>query len=67
MHGFSAVSCWAQAGNFDRAIALGEQMLTEPGLSARLRSHIENYIQTLRRRRSAWCSELTLAAAGAEG
>jgi hypothetical protein len=38
VHHFSAVGCWAHAGNFYRAIALGEAMLARTDLPDRLRA-----------------------------
>lgn len=55
---FSAVSCWAQAGNFYAAIALGDEMLDRADLSGRLREQVCTYIDTLRTRRSQWYNEL---------
>lgn len=58
IHEFSAVSCWAQAGNLYEAIVMCDQLLSRNELPERLRSHIVQYRQTLRNRRSEWHSEL---------
>ena len=67
LHRFSAVSCWAQAGNFYRAIALGREVLLQPGLPERLRTRVEEYVQTLRQRRARWYQALAPADAVGEG
>ncbi|KAF0220237.1 MAG: hypothetical protein FD167_5066 [bacterium] len=66
IHRFSAASCWAQAGNFYQAIMLCDPLLKRNDLSSRLRSRIENYIQTLRAKRMQWYEELVLETANRE-
>jgi tetratricopeptide (TPR) repeat protein len=51
-HCFSAASCWAQAGDFYRALRLCEQLLKETTVTPRLREQISSYAQSLRLRRS---------------
>jgi hypothetical protein len=58
MHRFSAVGCWAQAGNFHEAITLGEELLAEPDLPPPLRQRVEEYTALLRCRREQWSVEL---------
>ena len=65
VHRFSAVSCWAQAGNFHFAIQLGDEMLARPDLPVRLRRQVQEYTKVIRLRRAQWSAEL--ATAGAEG
>jgi hypothetical protein len=65
VHLFSAVSCWAQAGNFHSAITLGDELVARPDLPARLRQRVLEYTQSLRLRRSQWSE--ALVATGIEG
>jgi hypothetical protein len=58
LHRFSAVSLWAQAGNFYQAIALGDELLASPDLAERLRLRIQTYTNTIRIRRTRWYEEL---------
>ncbi len=57
VHWFSAVSCWAVAGNFYAAIRLGGAMLARPDLPERQRRRVEEYTQALRNRLSQWAAE----------
>jgi hypothetical protein len=66
VHHFSAVSCWAQAGNFHEAITRGAGLLAHPNLPARLRLRVEEYIQALRLRRAQWSAGLVLAPSSSE-
>ena len=47
VHGFSAASCWAQAGDFHHAIGLCHDLLAHPELPERLRRRIDAYVKTL--------------------
>ncbi len=60
LHRFSALSLWAQAGNFYQAIALGDELLASAALPERLRHRIQTYTNTLRFRRTRWYEELTM-------
>jgi len=60
VHGFSAASCWAQAGDFHHAIVLCHELLTHAELPARLRQRIHGYVKTLCARRAEWYKELVL-------
>jgi hypothetical protein len=51
-HRFSAASCWAQAGDFYRALLLYEEILKETTVTPLLREHIAAYAQSLRVRRN---------------
>jgi hypothetical protein len=62
IHLFSAASCWAQAGNFHEAICLGDQLLADANLPARLRQSVEEFTTALRQRRIQWAAGLTLTA-----
>jgi hypothetical protein len=62
VHRYTAVSCWAQAGNFYQAIILGEQLLAEDELPARLRRSVQEFTRALRQRRQQWNSGLDLEA-----
>jgi hypothetical protein len=66
VHRFSAASCWAQAGNFYRAIILCEELLALPELPPRLREHVSSYAGNVRARRSDWYAALTARAVGVE-
>ncbi len=66
VHLFSAASCWAQAGNIHEAICLGDQLLAQPGLPARLRQSVQEYTAVLRQRRAQLAAGLALTAAGTE-
>ena len=57
VHRFSALSCWAQAGNIYQAIAMGEEMLARPDLPGHLHQRIQEYVQLLRTRRVRWLVE----------
>ena len=57
VHRFSALSCWAQAGDVYRAIVLGEELLARPDLPAPLRRRIGEYVRLLRARRVRWFAE----------
>jgi len=62
VHLFSAASCWARAGDFHTAIGLGEQLQAQVGLSPRLRQRVQEFTETIRRRRTQWAAGLLLAA-----
>ena len=66
VHRFSAASCWAQAGNFYRALALCDGLLARADLSDRLRQRVEEYAAAIRARRSQWYKGLALAPASSE-
>ena len=63
IHRFSALSCWAQAGDVYHAIALGEELLAHADLSDPLRRHIDEYVRLLRTRRVRWFAEFAPAVA----
>jgi hypothetical protein len=58
VHRFSAVGCWAQAGNFYQAIAECSALLSASDVPDRLRQRVVNYRDTLRARRAQWYAEL---------
>jgi hypothetical protein len=60
-HAFSAAGCWAQAGNFYAAIAIGDGLLAEPGLPPVLRDQVRSYVAALRARREQWAAGLPTA------
>jgi hypothetical protein len=60
VHGFSAASCWAQAGDFHHAIGVCQELLAHPDLPTRLRHRIAAYAQTLCARRAQWYEELVV-------
>ena len=67
VHRFSAASCWAQAGNFSRAITLCDDLLARADLPDHLRQHVHDYADTLRARRAQWYAGLVLEAVRGEG
>jgi hypothetical protein len=60
VHGFSAASCWAQAGDFHHAIGLCHELLAHPELPERLRHRVDAYAKTLCARRAQWYVELVV-------
>jgi hypothetical protein len=67
LHGFSAASCWAQAGNFHHAILLCQRLLTYADVPERLRERIDAYAKMLDARRAQWYEELIEHDTGYEG
>lgn len=55
-HQFSALSCWAQAGDLHRALLLGRQLLQTDTLSSAQREQLYTYLQTLQIRIQEWMS-----------
>nr|CAA9219829.1 hypothetical protein AVDCRST_MAG63-427 [uncultured Armatimonadetes bacterium] len=67
VHGFSAASCWAQAGDFHHAIVLCDGLLARPDLpEGRLRQRIQEYADALRARRAQWYAVLLAETATVE-
>jgi hypothetical protein len=62
LHLFSAASCWARAGDFHTAIGLGDQLQAQEGLPPRLRERIQEFTDTIRKRRMQWANGLVLSA-----
>jgi hypothetical protein len=60
VHGFSAASCWAQAGDFYHAISLCNDLLEHTELPQRFRQRIYAYAKTLCARRAQWYKESVL-------
>jgi hypothetical protein len=58
VHGFSAASCWAQAGDFHHAIGLCHDLLAHPAIPTRLQHCIATYAKILCTRRAQWYAEL---------
>lgn len=54
VHWFSAISCWAGAGNYYAAIRFGDAMLARPDLPERQRQRVQEYTQLLRSRLAQW-------------
>jgi hypothetical protein len=67
VHGFSAASCWAQAGDLHHAIQLCAHLLARADVPDRLRTRIEAYVKTLDARRAQWYEELVLHDVGDDG
>lgn len=65
IHCFSALSCWAQAGDIYHAIVLGEELLARADLPDLLRQRIEEYVRLLRTRRVRWFAEFAPAVVAA--
>lgn len=57
VHRFSALSCWAQAGNIYQAIMMSKELLTCPDLPDHLRQRIQEHVQLLQARRVRWFVE----------
>ncbi len=57
VHRFSALSCWAQAGNIYQAIIMGEALLAHNDLPDSLRLGIQKHLQILQTRRTRWFAE----------
>ncbi len=57
IHCFSALSCWAQAGNIYQAITMGQELLTRVDLPEHLRPRIQEHLQLLQTRRIRWFTE----------
>jgi hypothetical protein len=60
VHGFSAASCWAQAGDFHHAIGVCQDLLAHSDLPPRLRHRVDAYAKTLCTRRAQWYEELVV-------
>ena len=60
VHGFSAASCWAQAGDFHHAIGVCQNLLAHPDLPTRLRHRVAAYAKILCARRAQWYEELVV-------
>jgi hypothetical protein len=54
VHLFSAVSCWAQAGDLHRALRLGAELVSFEGISQALQQSAQEYIEVLRSRYVQW-------------
>jgi hypothetical protein len=65
-HLFSAVSCWAQAGNFHEAIGLGERLQGQTDLPPGLRQRVQEFTQVLRQRRAQWSADMAPTTTAAE-
>jgi hypothetical protein len=63
VHRFSAVGCWAQAGDFYHAIRICGVLLDRADLPERLRQRVQDYSLALRQRRSDWYANLLREAA----
>ena len=57
LHSFSALSLWAQAGDF------GNELISAPALPEQLRQRVQTYTNTLRLRRALWYQDLAKAMA----
>ena len=60
VHGFSAASCWAQAGDFHHAIGVCQDLLAHSDLPPRLRHRVDAYAKTLCTSRAQWYEELVV-------
>lgn len=54
VHGMSAMSCWAQAGNVYRALQIGNDLLSWEWLTHAHRQQIQAYFDVLQTRRTQW-------------
>lgn len=60
VHGFSAASCWAQAGDFHHAIGLCHDVLAHLELPERLRPRVYAYVKALCARRAQWYADVVV-------
>jgi hypothetical protein len=65
-HQFSALSCWAQAGNLYRAMTLGESLLQSESLAEPQRQQVNQYLQILHSRFANWMRQWSLEGAAAD-
>src|SRR5690606_4123172 len=56
-HRFSAVSCWAQAGNLYQAMVIGQQILQAAELPDEQREQVSRYLRILQSRFVQWMSQ----------
>lgn len=54
VHLFSAVSCWAQAGDLHRALVLGADLVGFEGISPPRKQSAQEYVEVLRSRYLQW-------------
>lgn len=57
LHAFSALSCWAQAGDPHRALQMSYSLLSASSLTARQRSQLEQYQEMLEQRWVSWMAQ----------
>ncbi len=57
LHAFSALSCWAQAGDPHRALVLGRKLLDSGTLTEAQRAQLQSYYATLEQRWVSWMNE----------
>jgi hypothetical protein len=57
LHAFSALSCWAQAGDPHRALQMSHSLLAVPSLTAPQRRQLEQYQATLEQRWVNWMAQ----------
>lgn len=57
LHTFSALSCWAQAGDPHRALQMSHALLGAPNLTVRQRDQLAEYQATLEQRWISWMQQ----------
>ena len=57
LHAFSALSCWAQAGDPHRALKLGQTLLHSGKLTEAQRAQLQAYYDTLEQRWVSWMQQ----------
>lgn len=57
LHAFSALSCWAQAGDPHRALQMSHALLQTAPLTTRQRTQLEQYQATLEQRWVSWMQQ----------
>jgi len=62
LHAFSALSCWAQAGDPHRALQMSHLLLTSPTLTVRQRTQLTQYQETLEQRWISWMQQWSVPA-----
>ena len=65
LHTFSALSCWAQAGDPHRALQMSHALLTVPTLTNAQRQQLVHYQQTLEKRWVSWMQQWSVPALAA--
>ena len=56
-HAFSAVNCWAQAGDLYRAQTAGLDLLSQADLSAKNRERLQRFLQSLSKQTIEWMKQ----------
>jgi hypothetical protein len=66
LHSFSALSCWAQAGDPHRALQMSHTLLDSVQLTKAQRAQLQNYKQRLEQRWISWMEQWSTSALAAD-